>query len=666
MIYRTISAFLLAFLILSSGLLPVMANMQAGVQNQPLLSIAGKAVPKEELIYLISKNSSIESGEGLSREAFEENFNLFVNFKLKVTEAENRNLDQSIEFDREFETFKENLKAPFLIKNSLEEGELRKAYSRMQEVIRASHVLIQFPPNPSSDDSLAVLRMALKVKHDVEHNVEISDLASKYSDDPSAKVNKGDLGYFTSLQMVQSFEEAAYSLQMGQVSDPVLTNFGYHIIQVKDRQSNPGQVRVSHLLIRVDEISQLGEDQARRKIADIYTEVQKESTTWEDIVKTYTEDPASKQTAGNLPWFSVGSMIPEFEIAAFSLTEIGEISPPIRTPYGYHIIRLEDKKPLDTFEEMEELIRSKILRNSRSVMIQSQVMSIQKARYGFDENEANIKYISNNLNHLKSSDFIHALEQIDQSKMSLFSLIGKSYTSDDLVNFIKESEIRPKSSQGIFDAWYEKFTAKKLEQAEEEDLLNNNQEYQVLQEEYREGILLFSLMNEEVWQKGIQDSIGQMTYFRQNIRNYQWKDRINTCIVKVKDTSQLEIIRDELSVKSLGLDKIDDLEFTQKTTDPPAFEIESGDLEIETHPILSKLDLKKPFQEYYFEGIPHLILLGKKTAAGAKKLGETRGSLIRDYQEFLDKSLLQSLSEKYPILIDPQVKEEVFINLNKK
>lgn len=666
MINRTISAFLFAMITCYFVPLSVLGYQQANDQNKPLLTIAGKEVPKEEFIYLVSKGNSAAPKNNLSREEFEENLNLFINFKLKVAEAESKNLDQSIEFTREFESFKENIKAPFLIKNSLEEGELRKAYSRMQEVIRASHVLIQFPPNPSLDDSLSVLKMALKVKQEIEQNIDISELAIKYSDDPSAKVNKGDLGYFTSLQMVQSFEEAAYNLQIGQVSSPVLTNFGYHIIQVKDRQSNPGLVRVSHLLVRVDENSPTGEDQARRKIADIYNEIQKEFTTWEDIVKTYTEDPATKQNAGNLPWFSVGSMIPEFEIAAFSLTEIGEISPPIRTSYGYHILRLEDKKPMDSFDQMEELIRSKILRNSRSVMIQSQVMAIQKARYGFNENEVNVEQISNRLNQLKSTDFISALENPNLVETYLFSLVGKSYTSRDLADFVKDQEIIPKSNLNTFDSWYERFTANKLNEAEENDLLTNNQEYQLLLKEYKEGILLFSLMNEEVWQKGIQDSLGQINYFQKNIKKYQWKSRINALIVKALDPNQLDLARTVLKDKTLDKDIIGKFDSDQKIGNPLAFNTEFGTFEIADHPILSTLDLKNSYQEIEYEGVIHLILLGEKYNAEDKKFEEVKGIVIRDYQDFLDQSLLQNLIKKYPITIDAIIKEEAYILLNQQ
>lgn len=667
MTYRTLSALLFSIFIACIASASATSFIQTSSQDSQLLTIGDAPVDKDELIYLISKGSSKESSSsGMSREEFEENLTLFVNYKLKVKEAETLGLDKSEEFNREFASFQENLKAPFLIKNSLEEGELRKAYSRMQEVIRASHILFQFPPNASRDDSLIVLKMALKVKGEIEQNGDINTLAIQYSDDPSAKINKGDLGYFTSLQMVQPFEDAAYTLQPGEVSDPVLTNFGYHLIQVKDRQPNPGQVRVSHILVRIDDSTNNGEDLARRKIADIYTEIQKESTVWEDIVKTYSEDPASSENGGILPWFSVGSMIPEFEIAAFSLTEIGEVSPPVRTQYGYHILRLEAKKPLDSYESLEENIRSRILRDSRSTMIQSQVMAIQKARYGFVENEASVERLSSELNSLSVSAFISALENDNVSGQNLFTLMGKTYTNKDFADFVTQEEIIPKSTAGTFDSWYERFTANKLNQAEEADLLANNKEYQMLLKEYRDGILLFSLMNEEVWQKGIIDSLGQVEFYKKNINKYQWKSRVNAFVVKVLDSTQLESARTELSGQPISESLIDKFETDYKTNNPLAYQTESGLMEYQDHPILSKANLQMPYQEIESEGKIHLVLLGEKIPAGPKKFEETRGLVIRDYQDFLDNSLLSKLKSKYPVKINSQVKEEAFIALNQQ
>lgn len=663
MIYRTLSALFAFVFVAFPGSHVTLASAQD--QGEVLLTIGGKAVQKDELVYLISKGKGSETvATGLSREEFEENFELFVNYKLKVREAESLGLDQSDEFKNEFASFKETLISPFLIKNSLEEGELRKTYSRMQEIVRASHILFQFPPNASNEDSLIVLKMALKVKNEIENGGDINALAVQYSDDPSAKTNRGDLGYFTSLQMVQPFEDAAFGLQIGKVSDPVLTNFGYHIIQVKDRIPNPGQVRVSHILVRFDPQVPSQEDNARRKISDIYSEIQKESTVWEEIVKTFSEDPGTKDNGGLLPWFGIGAMIPEFEMAAFSLNEIGEISPPLKTQYGYHILRLEGKKQLEPFEELEESIRSRILRDSRSGMIQSQVVAVQKARYGFKENEQNLSKFLTTLNQTPKSGFGAVLESSNLLSTELFTLQGKKYIGSDLWKYMQEDEFIPRGNGGTFDFWYERFVAQVLNRTEETDLEANNKEYGMLLKEYRDGILLFSLMNQEVWQKGIADSLGQVEFFRKNISNYQWKNRVEASIVRVIDQTKLETARKTLQNSGFNPTAFQNFESSYKTNSPLAFTTESGTFEYQDHPVLSRVNLELPYQELVVDGSTYLVNLGQKIPSGPRKFEESRGLVIRDYQEYLENTLTQKLKGKYPIQVNNTVKEEAFVALN--
>lgn len=661
--HRTVSAFVVTLQIAFLLHFPLSAFAQTN--GDALLTVGGKPVDKDELVYLISKGKSTDAKTpGISREEFEENLELFINYKLKVREAEAMGLEKTEEFAREFASFKETLIYPYLIKNSLEEGELRKAYSRMQEVVRASHILFQFPPNASTEDSLIVLKMALKVKGEIENGGDINELAVQYSDDPSAKVNKGDLGYFTGLQMVQPFEDAAYTLQAGQVSDPVLTSFGYHIIKVQDRQPNPGQVRVSHILVRFDAKNPTAEENARRKIADIYTEIQKENTVWEDIVKTYSEDPATNQRGGLLPWFGVGSMIPEFEMGAFSLSEIGEVSPPLKTQYGYHILRLEEKKPIDSFEEMEENIRSRILRDSRSGMIQSQVVAIQKARYGYQEDEASVGRLAQALNTSSKENFAAAASSQSLDKAPLFTLQGRTYLLSDLIAYMDGEEISAKFTGGTFDVWFDRFSAEILAQTEEKDIESNNKEYQMLLKEYRDGILLFSLMNQEVWEKGITDSLGQAEFFRKNLDNYQWQNRIEAFLVKVLDPAQAENARKKLQGNGYNQSLIQSFEADYQANATLAYHTESGVYEYAEHPVLSKIDPQLSYQEIELDGSLYLVLTGQKIPAGPRKFEESRGLVIRDYQEYLDQSLTDSLKSKYPIQINPQVKEEAFLALN--
>lgn len=661
--HRSTSAYLFLFFLAISFSQP--EDLIAQIAQEPLLTLGGKPVDKDELIYLLGKSQNTETGtSGMSREEFEVNMKLFINYKLKVREAEAKGLDQAEEFKLEFESFKENLKAPFLIKNSLEEGELRKAYARLQEVIRASHILIQVPPNASTEDSLIVLKMALKVKSELESGEDFNALALEYSDDPSAKQNKGDLGYFTALQMVQTFEDAAYTMKPGEVSNPVLTNFGYHVIKVQDRQPNPGQVQVSHILVRIDPSNPTGEDLAKRKVNDIYTQIQKESTVWEDIVLNFSEDPSSSQKGGLLPWFSVGSMIPEFEMAAFTLTEVGEVSPPIRTQYGYHILRLEDKKPVESFEDLEESIKSRIMRDSRSTMIKSQVMAIQKSRYNFDENEQTVSSVRKTLGSSSKESFKSLLSANALESKEIFNIGSQSYTTSDFLDFLDGEDSAIKTNLSPFDYWYDRFTAFKLNGSEEKDLADNNQDYKMLLNEYRDGILLFSLMNQEVWQKGIEDSVAQREYFEKNIKQYQWGNRVDAYLVKVLDLTKTSHAKSLLADKPLSEDLITIFEADFAQNSPLAFQTEQGTFEYKSHPVLSKANLNIAYQELEVNGHLHLILLGEKYPAGEKEFEETRGIVIRDFQEYLDGKLVEELRKKYPITVNTKAKEEAFISLN--
>jgi peptidyl-prolyl cis-trans isomerase SurA len=628
----------------------------------PLMTIGNEEIFADEFLYLLSKNRQFQDkSEKIGSEEFDENFELFINYKLKVKEAENMGLDTLEEFRREFEIFKEDLIKPFLIKNSLQEGELMKAYNRMKEVVKASHILLQFPNNSSREDTIAVFRMAQKLKTEAESGSDFNELAEKYSDDPSAKDNKGSLGYFTALQMVHQFEDAAYSLQIGEISDPVLTNYGYHIIKLDDRKPNPGEIRVSHMLIRTQPGDPIAEERALRKVGDIYTELQKPESDWEEVCNLYSEDLGSKSSGGILPWLGLGSVIPEFERVAFSLTELGEISPPVKTPYGYHIIRLEDRRPIPGFEEMEPTIKSRILRDSRSSLIQSQVMAIQKSRYNFEENESIIQevqdlYAQNNIN-----DIPKLVRSINLSDSILFSIEEKGKTVNDFIDFIQSDKqnVRP-GTQSYFEAWFEKFVEISLNNSEEKDLMENNQEYRLLLKEYRDGILLFSLMNENVWQKALMDSIGQVAFYEENKENYKWKSRAKALIVTMGNEENTASVRRFLSDKKYKEDLSDRLENTFLLNNPLAFAMEEGLFEWESHPVLQKSDMQKGFQELKINQKTHFVLIGEKINPEPKKFTETRGKVIQDFQQHLDEKLIASLKENYIIRINEDEKQKIY------
>jgi peptidyl-prolyl cis-trans isomerase SurA len=637
------------------------------LEEEYLFSIDGKKVHGEEFLYVLSKNTvPSENSTPLTPAEFEENFQLFINYKLKVTEAEALGYHKSEEYIQEFSSFREDLRKPFILENEVQEGELQKAYTRLKEVVKASHILLSFPPNANLEDSLTVLRMAQKIQFEAKQGVDFNELAVEYSEDPSVENNRGNLGYFTAMQMVYPFEAAAYNLQVGEISDPVLTDFGYHIIKLEDRRPNPGEVRVSHLLVRINPEDPQSEDRAKRKIADIYEQLLKENNSWEEIVNAFTEDAGTRESGGLLPWFGVGSIVPEFEQAAFNLEEIGEISNPVKTVFGYHIIRLEGVKPIAPYEDLEQTLKSRILRDSRSTLIRSQVTAMQMAKYDAQENNSIYPLLSESFEQV-SNEFPTNLKEKWQ-EAGIWNDWVIRVGSDtlrvlDFHKFLLQTTTAVKAKRYTnFQAWVDGFMEAQLKEAEERDLIINNKEYRLLVQEFREGILLFNLMNDLVWQKAIVDSLGQRTYFQEHIERYKWKERIPSLIIKITQPNETEIgkLRDYLQDKAYDKTIEKTLQESFLERNPLLFTLENRIVEIVDNPIVQDLDFSESFHEKTLDGVRYFILTGDKLPERSKDFEETRGKVIQDYQNYLDETLVRQLKEKYIVKINEGEKNRIY------
>jgi len=636
-------------------------------EDSYLISIGGKPVQGEEFLYVLSKNSApSEESKGVSPAEFDQNFELFINYKLKVTEAEALGYHESAEFIQEFASFKEDLRKPFLLENEVQEGELQKAYTRLKEVVKASHILLSFPANANLEDSLTVLRMAKKIQSEANDGTDFNRLALMHSQDPSVESNRGNLGYFTAMQMVYPFEAATYNLKVGEISEPVLTDYGYHLIKLEDRRPNPGEIRVSHLLVRINPDDTMSEDRAKRKISDIYEQLLKEDNSWEDIVASFSEDPGTRQSGGLLPWFGVGSIVPEFEQAAFGLQEIGEVSTPVKTPFGYHIIRLEEVKPIAPYEELEQILKSRILRDSRSTLIRSQVMAMQMAKYDAQENDSTFSLLAEPFqqgNETSPETLKDKWEQKGILNDWIVRIGADTLRVVDFFQYIQEETASVKANKKHdFETWKSGFLETQLKEAEERDLLANNKDYRLLVQEFREGILLFNLMNDLVWQKAIIDSVGQKTYYEEYLDRYYWQERVPSLILKITQPQEEEIakLREYLKHKEYekGLEK--ELQDTFLDRFPLLFTLEERLVEIADNPLIQDLDFSESFHEKTVNGISYFILTGDKLPKGPKKFEETRGQVIQDYQAYLDETLINQLKEKYIVKINEGEKNRIY------
>ncbi|MEY3417299.1 MAG: hypothetical protein RL060_1411, partial [Bacteroidota bacterium] len=534
-------------------------------QQDPSIETLGKvAVPVSQFKYVYQKNNGNDP-DAYSEKSLKEYLDLYTNFKLKVIEAQSMGLDTAQSFIKELEGYKKQLAQPYLTEKSVTEGLIKEAYQRMGEEINAAHILISVAPDADPVDSLKAFQVITTLRAKAIAGADFENLAFENSQDPSAKTNKGNLGYFTALQMVYPFEDAAYKTKIGDISPVCRTKFGYHILKVKDRRPSRGEVKVSHIMVRASEgISAEDSLVAKQKIEEIYAKV-KSGAHWEELCAQFSDDLGTKNKGGVLPIFGTNAMIPSFEDAAFGLKTAGDFSTPVRTPYGWHVIKLIERKGLPEFKDLEISIKGKVSKDSRSDLNKSVLIARLKKENNFTEYPAAIKiaYTKADSNLVKGKfDFNKADKDLT---LPVFSIQSKNTTIGAFLQFVKDRQrVHPNFSPAHYiNILYKEFAELSILNFEEHNLESKYPDYKNLVSEYREGILLFQLMDTKVWSKAIQDSVGLQKFFANHQDNYKWNKRLDATIYSCANRTLLDQVKASLAIGKYAVNepKTDDLVF---------------------------------------------------------------------------------------------------------
>lgn len=375
-------------------LLAGLSFAQAPVSDPVLMTVDGAPVLRSEFEAIYKKNNKDAS---VTREALDEYLELFTNYKLKVRAAETLGMDTVQKFRNELDGYRKQLARPYLTDRDLNDALLREAYDRSQQEVRASHILVSVTPEASPEDTLAAWKRIMALRERIVGGADFATVAQEKggSDDPSAAKNGGDLGYFSALQMVYPFESAAFATPVGELSQPVRTRFGYHIIKVTDKRPARGSMKAAHIMLRsTDQDSPERQSEVEKRVREIHAQVKDGRLTFEDAALKYSEDESTNTKGGELPVFSTGKMIEEFEDAAFALPSNGAVSEPVRSRFGWHIIKRLDHTPPASFEVARNELKTKIARDSRSERTKQVFLDRLKKEYTYVAYPANLKKVT--------------------------------------------------------------------------------------------------------------------------------------------------------------------------------------------------------------------------------------------------------------------------------
>jgi len=638
------------------GLLFVAMSSLAMAEKSPvLMTIDGQDVTKAEFEYIYQKNNT---NNAVDKKTLDEYVELFKNFKLKVVEAEHRGLDTLPSFVNELRGYRKQLAKPYLTDMSLEETLCKEAYEHLKQDVEVSHILIKLNENPTSTDTLAAYQKALRIRKRLLTE-NFGKVAADVSDDPSVGQNKGYLGFFTGGMLVYPFEKAMYSLPIGEISQPVRTFYGYHIIKVHSRRPSRGQVHVSHIIKTVKADASDAENEKAHKEILAIAERLKAGEDFAKVARIESDDKGSASRGGELAWFGVGRMVREFEDAAFALTTKGQVSEPIRTDFGWHIIKLDDKRGLDSYEKKKpDLIRS-MQRDERSSMGRKILVDRLKKEYNYQVDDKSMKEVTTFMmrNTYIDSMFI---KKADLLNKPFATFADKTLYQNDLLRFIALTSPDKSESMIMLAEKMEPFVQEQILAYENTQLENKYDEFRFLMQEYHDGILLFDVSNTEVWEKASKDVEGLKAYFAQNKDQYAWPTpHYKGRVIRCKDAATAKSVKSLL--KKLPADSVNSYLSTRVNNDSVTLvKTEVGVWKRGDNAMVDKLAFKdKKATVTVNEEFPVVFVLGKMLKKGPESYTDVRGAVTADYQNELDRLWIEKLRAKYPIVVNQAVLKTV-------
>ena len=359
-----------------------------------LMTVDGKPVTRSEFEAIYKKNNK---DAPVTKEALDEYLELFINYKLKVREAESVGMDTISKFAQELAGYRTQLARPYLIDRDLNDQLMQEAFARSKKEVRASHILVQLAPDALPMDTMIAWNRIIALRDRVMKGEDFASVAQAKggSDDPSAAKNGGDLGWFSALQMVYPFETAAYTTKTGEVSMPVRTRFGYHIIKKVGERDARGTMKAAHIMLRAPETDTPEKAaQTEKRINEIYEMVSTGKMSFADAALKFSEDEGSSSKGGELPEFSTGKMIEEFEDQAFALAANNDISKPFKTRYGWHIVQRLSSSPPADFDQAKGELKNKISRDSRAEITRKAFLEKLKKSYHYTPATKNLKKVA--------------------------------------------------------------------------------------------------------------------------------------------------------------------------------------------------------------------------------------------------------------------------------
>jgi len=606
------------------------------------------------------RNGRVPGGESASMEAYEDFLDRFVDFRLKVKEARRIGLDQDPGLQAEVLQYRLQLARPYIMERRVFEPLVREMYERRKEMVEASHILLTLDPDATPADTLAAWSRLTSIRDSVLAGASFGRLAAEFSEDPSAKGQpgapgyQGQLGYFGGGRMVEEFEDVAYNTPVGSVSSIFRTRFGYHILQVTDRKPLPQERELAHIMIRQQGATPADAAATESKLDSVRTRLE-QGIPFEEVARQFSEDQNSAARGGNIGQMAFDAGLPfPFRDAAFGIGTRGDWTGPVRTQFGFHFIQFIDETPLGTYEEEYESMKNRVTQMPRTQAAQDAFADrvIEEVGAWVDsslvsswvdamEPDSLIRWIT--LTDFEREGNNPVFVQFADSSLTLSQY--RHYFRRIVVPTARNVEER---IYGVVNEWL----ADRAVDYEVTQLEKRDPEFATTMQDFRDGLLLFRFMEQEVWEKAASDTTAQEAYFAENAASYRYPDR--TRVISYSGTPGEKVKGFVTNLRKFGVDEAliladSDSTFTIRadTTylSEPTGSMFDAVLELEAGQVTDAQAFNQGWIALYNDGID---------PARPMTFEEARSEIISVVQQELEEQIMTDLRQRYNVSVYPE------------
>ncbi|MFT3749373.1 MAG: peptidylprolyl isomerase [Agriterribacter sp.] len=638
-----------------------LAIYSISLHAQTLFTYKGEKVDKEEFLHAFYKNNTGDKSEQSIRDYLD----LFIAFKLKVKAAKDMRLDTLPGQKNDVQNFRAQLQEEYTSDEKMIRSLSREAFERSQKDIRLSHIFIPFDKNATRraasynngifSDTAAAFTIVQQVYAALNNKENFTDVAVKYSQDPSVETNKGDIGYITVFTLPYALENIAYNLNTGDYAAPYKSNLGYHIIKKTAERPAIGKMRAEQLLLVYSAQPTAAEKAAQSHLADSLYSVIINGGNFETLARQYSGERNAAATGGLMPDFGVGRYETIFEDAVFSLKKDGDVTKPFETPFGIHIVKRIKHLPVeqDTLQ-INTLFKDQVLQDSREKMAKEQFAKEILNKTGYKKIFQNDEELWNATDSFLNNNRIIPSKNINE-KTVLFSVGADQVTMNDWTAHVQETR---RTTILPYNEMMKQFVALKANSYYRNHLEKYDSRFRDQIAEFSDGNLLFEVMERKVWNKAGEDKTALKRYYDEHKSKYMWGKSAGVIFFTVADKATAEEMRKDiqpyikkwkgLSESTSGKIIADSARFDIAQIPGTNTDIQPGKL---TEMVTDSSDGSVNF----------VYIINTYQGPDQKSFEEARGLVINDYQAVLEEKWLAELKRKYPV----KVNEKVFKSLVK-